>query len=95
MAKNFEKLIFGGLHGKHGIWVPSQPLLWDQGKPRKTSVLFLPCYIASARTAQETSFPTVLQICLLFAVLARVYRDVAYQWLPLFQLSAVMSGHLA
>jgi hypothetical protein len=29
MAKNFEKLIFGGLHEKHavqrGIWVPTQP----------------------------------------------------------------------
>jgi hypothetical protein len=39
MAK-FEKLIFGGLHEKHavqrGIWVPTQHLLWDQGKPRKT-----------------------------------------------------------
>jgi hypothetical protein len=38
MAKNFEKLIFGGLHEKHavkrGIWVPTQHLLWDQGKPR-------------------------------------------------------------
>jgi hypothetical protein len=40
MAKNFEKLIFGGLHEKHavqrGIWVPAQHLLWDQTKPRKT-----------------------------------------------------------
>jgi hypothetical protein len=38
--RNFEKLIFGGLHEKHavqrGIWVPTQHLLWDQGKPRKT-----------------------------------------------------------
>jgi hypothetical protein len=33
MAKNFEKLIFGGLHEKHGILVPTQHLLWDQGKP--------------------------------------------------------------
>jgi hypothetical protein len=42
MAKNFEKLIFGGLHEKHaeqrGIWVPTQHLLWDQGKPRKTLI---------------------------------------------------------
>jgi hypothetical protein len=40
MARHFEKLIFGGLHEKHavqrGIWVPTQHLLWDQGKPRKT-----------------------------------------------------------
>jgi hypothetical protein len=40
MAKNVEKLIFGGLHEKHavqrGIWVPTQHLLLDQGKPRKT-----------------------------------------------------------
>jgi hypothetical protein len=45
MAKNFEKLIFGGLHEKHvvqrGIWVPTQHLLWDQGKPRKTLIEFL------------------------------------------------------
>jgi hypothetical protein len=42
MAKNFEKLIVGGLHEKHavqrGIWVPTQHLLWDQGKPRKTLI---------------------------------------------------------
>jgi hypothetical protein len=42
MAKNLEKLIFGGLHEKHavqrGIWVPTQHLLWDQGKPRKTLI---------------------------------------------------------
>jgi hypothetical protein len=42
MAKNFEKLIFGGVHEKHavrrGIWVPTQHLLWDQGKPRKTLI---------------------------------------------------------
>jgi hypothetical protein len=42
MAKNFEKLIFGGLHEKHavqrGIWVTTQHLLWDQGKPRKTLI---------------------------------------------------------
>jgi hypothetical protein len=39
------KLIFGGLHEKHavqrGIWVPTQHLLWDQGKPRKTSSFYL------------------------------------------------------
>jgi hypothetical protein len=42
MAKNFDKLIFGGLHEKHavqrGIWVPTQHSLWDQGKPRKTLI---------------------------------------------------------
>jgi hypothetical protein len=42
MAKNFEKLIFRGLHEKHavqrGIWVPNQHSLWDQGKPRKTLI---------------------------------------------------------
>jgi hypothetical protein len=38
MAKNFEKLIFGGLHEKRGIWVPTQHSLWDQGKPRKTLI---------------------------------------------------------
>jgi hypothetical protein len=40
--RNFEKLIFGGLHEKHavqrGIWVPTQHLLWDQGKARKTLI---------------------------------------------------------
>jgi hypothetical protein len=43
MAKNFEKLIFGGLHEKHavqrGIWALTQPSLWDQGKPRKTRTI--------------------------------------------------------
>jgi hypothetical protein len=42
MAKNFEKLIFGGLREKHAvqreIWVPTQHSLWDQGKPRKTLI---------------------------------------------------------
>jgi hypothetical protein len=42
MAKNFEMLIFGGLHEKHavqrGICVPTQHSLWDQGKPRKTLI---------------------------------------------------------
>jgi hypothetical protein len=32
----------GGLHVKHalqcGIWVPSQHLLWGQGKPRKSLI---------------------------------------------------------
>jgi hypothetical protein len=36
------KLPSGGLHVKHteqrGIWVPTQHLLWDQGKPRKTLI---------------------------------------------------------
>jgi hypothetical protein len=36
------KLPLGGLHVKHteqrGIWVPTQHLLWDQGKPRKTFI---------------------------------------------------------
>jgi hypothetical protein len=35
-------LPLGGLHGKHavqrGIWVPTQHLLWDQGKPRKSLI---------------------------------------------------------
>jgi hypothetical protein len=42
MAKNFEKLIFGGLHEKHavqrGIRVPTQHSLWGQAKPRKTLI---------------------------------------------------------
>jgi hypothetical protein len=36
------KLPSGGLHVKHteqrGIWVPTQHLLWDQGKPRTTLI---------------------------------------------------------
>jgi hypothetical protein len=35
-------LPLGGLRGKHavqhGILVPTQNLLWDQGKPRKTLI---------------------------------------------------------
>jgi hypothetical protein len=42
LGRKFEKLQFGGLHEKHalqrGIWVPTQHLLWDQGKPRKTLI---------------------------------------------------------
>jgi hypothetical protein len=42
MAKNFEKLIFGGLHEKHAvqrrIWVSTQHSPWEQGKPRKTLI---------------------------------------------------------
>jgi hypothetical protein len=49
MAKNFEKLIFGGLYEKHavqsGIWVPTQHSLWDKGKPWKTLI-----ELASRRT---------------------------------------------
>jgi hypothetical protein len=33
MARNFEKLIFGGMHEKRavkrGIWVPTQHFFWD------------------------------------------------------------------
>jgi hypothetical protein len=38
----FLVLPLGGLHEKHtvqrGIWVPTQHLLWGQGKPRKTLI---------------------------------------------------------
>jgi hypothetical protein len=38
----FLVLPLGGLHEKHAvqreIWVPTQYLLWDQGKPRKTLI---------------------------------------------------------
>jgi hypothetical protein len=48
MVKNFEKLIFAGLHEKRavlrGIWVPTQHSLWDQGKQRKTLIEFAPLY---------------------------------------------------
>jgi hypothetical protein len=49
-------LSLGGLHGKHvmqlGIWVPTQHLLWDQGKPRKTLI-----ELAGSRTFQmQTDF---------------------------------------
>jgi hypothetical protein len=59
MAKNFEKLIFEGLHEKHavqrGIWVPSQHLLWDQGKPRKTLIELAdnPCTKFSAKKSDK------------------------------------------
>jgi hypothetical protein len=35
-------LTLGGLHERHavqrGIWVPTQHLIWDRGKPRKTLI---------------------------------------------------------
>jgi hypothetical protein len=41
-VRNFQFLPLGGLHGKHavqrGIWLPTQHLLWDHGKPRKTLI---------------------------------------------------------
>jgi hypothetical protein len=41
LKRNFL-LPLGGLHVKHavqrGIWVPTQHLLWDRGKPRKTLI---------------------------------------------------------
>jgi hypothetical protein len=63
--RNFEKLIFGGLHEKHavqrGIWIPTQHLLWDQGKPRKTLIessclLFKTNLYRFVRTSQETHY---------------------------------------
>jgi hypothetical protein len=42
MKTKILKLPLGGLIVKHteqrGIWVPTQHLLWDQGKPRKTLI---------------------------------------------------------
>jgi hypothetical protein len=52
MAKNFEKLIFGGLHEKHavqrGIWVPT-PLL---------SVIETAPYNLCADRTENTDLPT-------------------------------------
>jgi hypothetical protein len=37
-----------------GIWVPTQHLLWDQGKPRKTLIkLAQACRLARLTTAQQ------------------------------------------
>jgi hypothetical protein len=49
-------LPLGALHVKHavqrGIWVPTQQLLWDRGKPRKSLIEF-----AGHRTVQmQTDF---------------------------------------
>jgi hypothetical protein len=60
MAKNFEKLIFGGLHEKHavqrGIWVPTQHFLWDQGKPRKTLIELAVCMSHKRKADQRIQF---------------------------------------
>jgi hypothetical protein len=62
------KLPLGGLHVKHteqrGIWVPTQHLLWDQGKPQKTLIELaseyeecrLLGYKNPVRTSQETHY---------------------------------------
>jgi hypothetical protein len=55
LRRNFL-LPLGGLHEKHavqrGIWVPTQHLLWDQRKPRKTLI-----ELAGRRTFQiQTDF---------------------------------------
>jgi hypothetical protein len=42
LGRKILKLPSGELHVTHaeqrGIWVPTQHLLWDQGKPRKTLI---------------------------------------------------------
>jgi hypothetical protein len=42
-------LLLGGLHVKHavqrGIWVPTQHLLWEQGKPRKTLIKLFKVFV--------------------------------------------------
>jgi hypothetical protein len=42
VGRNFFMLSLGGLHAKHAvqrrIWVQTQHLLWNQGKPRKTLI---------------------------------------------------------
>jgi hypothetical protein len=61
MKTKILKLPLGGLHVKQaeqrGIWVPTQHLLWDQGKPRKTcdyEECRLLGYRNPVRTSQET-----------------------------------------
>jgi hypothetical protein len=60
MAKNVEKLIFGGLNEKHavqrGIWVPTQHSLWDQGKPWKT-LIELACERGEDFSHRRLSYP--------------------------------------
>jgi hypothetical protein len=54
MAKNFGKLIFGGLHEKPavqiGIWVPTQHSLCDQFIQNSTQLY------SFVRTSQETHY---------------------------------------
>jgi hypothetical protein len=54
-------LPLGGLYGKHAvlreIWVPTQHLLWDQGKPGKTLI-----ELAGRRTFRmQTDFYTAVR----------------------------------
>jgi hypothetical protein len=50
-------LPLGGLHGKHtvqrGIWVPTQHLVWDQGKLEKTLIKL--AGLRTIRTQTDTS----------------------------------------
>jgi hypothetical protein len=45
--RNFEKLTFGGLHEKHavlhGIWVPTQHLLWENHMEHTNKVCWQKC----------------------------------------------------
>jgi hypothetical protein len=71
MAKNFEKLIFGGLHEKHavqrGIWVPTQHSPWDQGPlPGGTG----PCIYSRSRSYFTTVSQSVSQYVLVSSTLA-------------------------
>jgi hypothetical protein len=66
-------LPLGRLHGKHavqrGIWVPTQHLLWDKGKPRKTFRVGrsqdLPDanWLLASSPAPNTRVPTPVPIC--------------------------------
>jgi hypothetical protein len=69
MAKNFEKLIFGGLHEKHAV----QRGIWTG-----TGLCFFTHYVTSTPTVERTPRPTVLplqRVCPLSR--QPVYRSVA------------------
>jgi hypothetical protein len=57
-------LLLAGLHAKHGvaqrgIWVPTQHLPWDQGKPRYTLIAFAYLYVQDSLKGDTSAVTTV------------------------------------
>jgi hypothetical protein len=73
-------LALGELHVKyvaqHGIWIPTQHLLWNQGKPRKTLIeltgrrIFRMQLTSSQQSSIEYASPNIIPyLCCFFSFL--------------------------
>jgi hypothetical protein len=89
-------LPLGGLHVKHavqrGIWVPTQHLLWDRGKPRKTWSQDLPDanWLLASSPALKTRTLTLVPIWLLLYLYKFTYYSAL--WMASKQLCITLQG---